>query len=95
VASEWWLRIVSGTPAKAKYFCVHRRGHEDIAGLDIPGIVRWRWALNDETIWIRCLEGCCEAEAGSGSAVALASALGFPAKPRDGVPVARRSEAVQ
>lgn len=79
VASEWWLKVVSGTkPAMAKYFCVNRRGHESIPGLDIPGIVRWRWAVKDETMWIRCLEGCCEAEAGSGSAISIASALGFP-----------------
>ena len=63
-AKQWWGKITNGD-GKTAYFCVTRRGHESIPGLHIPGIVRWRWALKDETMWIRCLEGCCEVEAGS------------------------------
>jgi hypothetical protein len=59
----WWARIVSsGAPPSTHYFCVQRREH---ANVHIPGVVRWRWAVKDETMWIRCLEGCCEVEAGS------------------------------
>ena len=61
---QWWGMITNPTTSPA-YFCVTRRGHESIPGLHIPGIVRWRWAIKDETMWIRCLEGCCEVEAGS------------------------------
>jgi len=69
----WWAKIVSnplpamvgGLLQSTHYFCVTRRGHESIPNFHIPGVVRWRWALNDETMWVRCLEGCCEVEAGS------------------------------
>jgi hypothetical protein len=58
---RWWARIVSAVTGKVAVYCVTRREHEKV---DIPGVVRWRWAINDETMWVRCLEGCCEVEAG-------------------------------
>lgn len=60
----WWARIESAKSHETKYYCVIRRGHEDVAmpGFTIPGIVRWRWAIKDETIWARCLQGCCEVD---------------------------------
>ena len=61
---QWW-GLVTNPQTPPSFFCVTRRGHEGIPGLHIPGIVRWRWAIKDETMWIRCLEGCCEVEAGS------------------------------
>ncbi len=63
--NEWYGRIVhhAAGAAKIDYFCVIRRSH-DMAGMPpaphIPGVVRWRWMLDDETIWVRCLQGCCE-----------------------------------
>ena len=59
VAGTWWSMIQSNGGAK-KYYCVIRREHP---GVVIPGIVRWRWTVNDDTLWIRCLDGCCEVEA--------------------------------
>lgn len=44
-------------------FAVKRHGHEGFqaaTGLRIVGITRWRWLEDDETLWTRCLEGCCE-----------------------------------
>jgi hypothetical protein len=80
LGNSWWTRIISrpeepvavgtgptpaGAPAATtRDFCALRRGHEDMPNFHIPGIVRWRWALHDETMWIRCLEGCCEVEVG-------------------------------
>jgi hypothetical protein len=61
-AKQWWAKIVAQGRGETHTFCVTRREHP---GIHIPGIVRWRWALHDETMWIRCLEGCCEVEAGS------------------------------
>ena len=55
-ADAWWARITSVTGV-VKYRCVIRRTHP---GLTIPGIVRWRWAPDDERGWISCPEGCCE-----------------------------------
>ena len=70
----WWTKIVShpsdasdggsglaAAPTTA-YYCVTRRTHP---GMKIPGVVRWRWFIKDETMWISCIEGCCEVEAGS------------------------------
>jgi hypothetical protein len=58
--TEWWARITPPS-GNARVFCVVRRDHSALP-TKIPGIVRWRWALNDETMWIRCLQGCCEVE---------------------------------
>jgi hypothetical protein len=29
---------------------------------DPPGTVRWRWLLDDQETWIRCLQACCTPE---------------------------------
>lgn len=69
---SWWAKIVSpkpggGTPSMSTaYFCITRRDHK---GIKIPGVVRWRWAIKDETMWISCMVGCCELEADSKSIV--------------------------
>ena len=69
---NWWAKIVSpkpggGTPPMSTaYFCITRRQHP---GMKIPGVVRWRWAIKDETMWIGCIQGCCEVEADSKSIV--------------------------
>ena len=42
--------------AISAYRCVHRRIH---SGEEIPGAVRWRWKEDDETMWVRCPQGCC------------------------------------
>jgi len=55
-ADAWWARITS-VSGVVKYRCVIRRTH---SGLTIPGLVRWRWAPDDERGWISCPEGCCE-----------------------------------
>ncbi len=66
---EWYARIVRDRNAASsvtKYFCVTRRSHDRMnmpATPPIPGVVRWRWLLNDETMWVRCLHGCCEVNA--------------------------------
>lgn len=64
--STGWYGRVGHRPGSGRtfsYFCVIRRAH-DMAGMPpaphIPGVVRWRWMLDDETIWVRCLQGCCE-----------------------------------
>jgi len=74
--SGWWGKIVStntsgvvqsGSPGSSpppapsiKYFCVTRRTHP---GITIPAVVRWRWSIKDETLWVPCESGCCEYEA--------------------------------
>jgi hypothetical protein len=38
---------------------VVRHGH---GGMVIPGTARWAWSETDETLWVRCDDGCCEVE---------------------------------
>jgi hypothetical protein len=49
--------ITSGSPAIRMGF--KRRPHP---GANIPPVARWRWLWEDETTWIRCLEGCCSTD---------------------------------
>jgi hypothetical protein len=63
-AGVWWAAIVPPDGAAA-FRCVIRRDHGGAfqkLGMAFPGFVRWRWRNNDETIWIRCDQGCCEVE---------------------------------
>lgn len=53
---RWYARIER--PGGARYFCVKHRPFP--TGFSIPPVVRWRWREDDETIWIRCPDGCCE-----------------------------------
>ncbi len=47
---HWWQRKT--------YRCVTQRLHP---GIVISATVRWRWLMNDETGWIRCVQnGCCQ-----------------------------------
>lgn len=55
---DWWARITASDGTHA-YFCVTKYAH---AGLNLPGVVRWRWMEEDETTWIRCPGGCCPVE---------------------------------
>jgi hypothetical protein len=65
-SDQWYAKVVhnpnSPSPV-SKHFCATRRGHDGPGMPAIPGVVRWRWLLNDETMWVRCLNGCCEVNA--------------------------------
>ena len=50
----WHARYVTGTSERKI-----RIKHVPHANMRIPGMTRWRWLWDDETTWIRCLEGCC------------------------------------
>ena len=59
---SWWARIQYGSGGVV-YRCIARRDHSaELAGtgLHIPAAARWHWVAHDETLWTRCLEGCCE-----------------------------------
>jgi hypothetical protein len=57
----FFARISGVNNANPKYFCVAYRPSKN--NLQPPGVVRWRWTLKDETIWIACPAGCCEVDA--------------------------------
>lgn len=52
----WWAKIVSR--GSVQYRCVTRTPHEGMGHL--PGTARWRWMNKDETLWVRCTQGCCQ-----------------------------------
>lgn len=64
-----WAKVVSAI-GKTLYHCVAYRKHTvtsppgGAVAFDIPGVVRWRWRADDETLWVRCPVGCCEVHAG-------------------------------
>jgi hypothetical protein len=58
----WQAMMVTETK-RVTYGKVTRYPHEGM-GFHIPATLRWRWMSNDETIWARCLEGCCQVEQG-------------------------------
>ena len=68
----WFARVahpgVDGAEV-AKYFCVTRTAHDHLGVLPAPPVLpvpnapRWRWAIDDETMWIACMSGCCEVKA--------------------------------
>lgn len=65
-ADDWLARIRRNTDSRIAYYCVTRRSHAaelKEARVRIRGTARWRWAIRDETMWLRCLQGCCEIEA--------------------------------
>jgi hypothetical protein len=58
--AAWSARIISidkKGKATTSEFKVDMVGHD---GEDIPGVARWGWDDNDETIWVRCANGCCQ-----------------------------------
>jgi hypothetical protein len=57
---KWWARISPAAQgADPVYRCVERHGHEALNIPLIPATARWRWLANDETLWVRCAQGCC------------------------------------
>lgn len=52
----WWARVTNADDGSQEYFCVT---HYPV-NMTIPGIVRWRWLVEDEGKWMRCPFGCCE-----------------------------------
>jgi hypothetical protein len=56
-ADTLWARIISGKTKATEYHCVTHTKHP---GVQIPGVVRWRWLANDEQGWVSCPNGCCK-----------------------------------
>ncbi|MEO8451080.1 MAG: hypothetical protein ABI647_14880, partial [Gemmatimonadota bacterium] len=55
----WFAKIAPADSSPERFHCVLRRDHST-PSLRIPGTVRWRWVANDETMWMRCMFGCCQ-----------------------------------
>ena len=59
--SAWWGRIDPANGGASRYTCAYRMDHTAQVGIGkLPATARWRWLLNDETIWKECVTGCCQ-----------------------------------
>lgn len=58
---EQWFARITNPDGVVAYRCVDRESHMGV-NFDIPGVVRFRWAIDDEKAWIRCGLGCCSVE---------------------------------
>jgi len=57
-----WAQIKPALGGKPKFGCIKRYDHSMELKKTIPNTARWRWLLDDETIWKECIQGCCEVE---------------------------------
>jgi hypothetical protein len=55
--TNWWYARIISVGREVRYYCVIRHLHP---GFSIPGTARWWWLPNDEGIWMRCPQGCCQ-----------------------------------
>ena len=51
--------IIDADNTARKFMCA-RRCDMDTADYWVPGTARWRWRVDDEGMWMRCRNGCCE-----------------------------------
>jgi hypothetical protein len=58
-ATDTWESKVVTESGHETVFDAVRRDH---SGLHVPGTLRWRWLSDDETIWARCDDGCCQVQ---------------------------------
>jgi hypothetical protein len=55
-----WYGRITASDGQVKYVCVVYRPTKDNS--QPPAVVRWRWSVRDDLIWIECPSGCCEVE---------------------------------
>jgi hypothetical protein len=58
---DLWFARITNPDGVVAYRCVDRQDHTGL-NFEIPGLVRFRWAVDDEKAWIRCGVGCCSVE---------------------------------
>lgn len=54
-SDPWWAKIRPYDGASPVFRCVKRNRH----AAPLPETGRWAWSYDDESIWIRCPQGCC------------------------------------
>lgn len=57
--ATWYTRHTSAVSGETKYYCAERTDTPDAVNGVVP-TTRWRWLPDDETLWFRCMEGCCK-----------------------------------
>ena len=58
-ATQKWEAQITAESGASKVRPVKRHAHD---GDYIAPVARWLWMDGDESLWIRCAEGCCEAD---------------------------------
>jgi hypothetical protein len=58
-SDEWRAKIIRADDGAEMFKCA-KRCDMDAAEYLIPGTARWRWKVDDEGVWMRCRNGCCE-----------------------------------
>jgi len=53
----WFTEVRSEAGGEPAYYCIER---QPFAFGHVIGAARWRYVHNDETVWTRCVNGCCE-----------------------------------
>ncbi len=53
-----WFARIQPQDKPSRTFCVSRCPRSTT----VIGTARWRWVRDDETVWMRCVNGCCEVE---------------------------------
>ncbi len=64
--SSRWYAKVKPVLGGERFFCVIRREHPEFTGATYPNTARWRWLLDDDSIWVPCIFGCCQVRGGIG-----------------------------
>lgn len=57
--ATWYTRHTAAMGGVPRYFCAERTDTPDAVNGVVP-TTRWRWDPKDETLWFRCMEGCCK-----------------------------------
>lgn len=55
---RWRTMHISAASKDTTYHCVRRYPAAERA--NVPAAARWLWKANDETVWFRCRQGCCD-----------------------------------
>lgn len=54
-----WRSKHTAVDGTSEYFCVKRYPLTQ-PDLRVPAAARWRWRADDELLWYRCMQGCCD-----------------------------------
>jgi hypothetical protein len=64
-SSRWYARVRPADGGGEVFRCVVRREHGVLpSGIRMPNTARWRWLVDDDSIWVPCIFSCCQLQGG-------------------------------
>jgi hypothetical protein len=64
-SSRWYAKVKPADGGGEVFRCVIRREHAGLpSGIIMPSTARWRWLLDDDSIWVPCIFSCCHLQGG-------------------------------